>query len=62
MTKSNTRDISRAARVAKTAEICMVSKSYVQKVLRCDRDDDEVEAVFFELQECESLLLQEVKN
>lgn len=60
--KTNTRDSIRAARVKKTAEICMVSKRYVQMVLSCDRSDEEVEAIFFELQERENLLLQEVKK
>ena len=57
-----TRDVRRAATVKDTAEITGLSPSEVQKVLRAERNNDTVVAVFMELTERQNLLLQEVKR
>ncbi|MBN8834604.1 MAG: hypothetical protein ABS68_00080 [Niastella sp. SCN 39-18] len=60
--KHNKRDIRRAATVEETAGLLGISKNYVQKVMRGDRENDEVVAVFMELSERKNYLLEEVKK
>jgi predicted transcriptional regulator len=49
MENNSNRDSVRAARIKRTAEICGVSPSMVQKVLRTDRTNDKVEIVYFSI-------------
>jgi hypothetical protein len=49
MENNSNRDTVRAARIKRTAEICGVSTSHVQKVLRTDRTNEEVELVYFSI-------------
>jgi hypothetical protein len=56
------RDVRRAATILETAEIVGVSQSEVQKVLRTDRNNEKIIAVFMELTERKNALLEEVKN
>lgn len=49
MENNSNRDTVRAARIKRTAEICGVSPSMVQKVLRTDRANDKVEIVYFSI-------------
>ena len=62
MGKNRKRDIIRAARITKTADLVGVSKRAVQLVLNGDRNNETVMTVFMELQEGENKLLQEVKK
>jgi len=56
------RDVRRAAIVVDTAEVVGVSRSEVQKVLRGDRNNDTVIAVYMEIHEGKNRLLEEVKK
>ena len=62
MAKTKTRDAIRAARVIKTAEIVGGTTNYVNKVLACERDSEEVMVVYMSLQEGENKLLESVKK
>lgn len=62
MSKTSTRDVVRAARIKRTAEIVRVSVRYVQLVLNGDRADEEVLSVFMTLDEGENKLVQAVKE
>ena len=62
MEKVNSRDAIRAARVKRTAEICGVSERLVNYVLDCERENEEVIAVFMELSERENLMVKAVKE
>ena len=61
--KSNIkRDTRRAATILDTAEVMGVSPNHVQKILRMDRENDQVVNVFMELTERKNLLIEEVKK
>lgn len=62
MKNNKKRDTRRAANILDTAEITGLSTSQVQKVLRTDRNNDKVVAVFMELSERKNDLLEEVKK
>lgn len=60
--KTRKRDTRRAATILDTAELVGVSQSEVQKVLRGDRENEQVVAVFMEIQEGKNALLNAVKK
>lgn len=60
--KTRKRDTVRAATVLETAGILGISQRQVQKVMAGDSENDKVVAVFMELTERKSALLEEVKQ
>lgn len=61
MEKSKTRDIQKAARVQKVAEITGYSKRQVQRVINGDQENEMIMRTYMEIAEGENLLLQQVK-
>jgi len=62
MEKTYKRDIERAARVKKTAEIVGVSERHVRRVLSGDHDNDEIIATYMELLELEQAAYQTARQ
>lgn len=62
MENISNRDTVRAARIKRTAEIVGVSTRYVRMVLDCERENEDVLAVFMELSEQENLMIESVKK
>ena len=60
------RDIKKAARVARIVEIKGVKKNYVYKVLRDERESEEILGLYMEMiedeKETDNRLMQEVKR
>ncbi|NNV54567.1 hypothetical protein [Limnovirga soli] len=62
MEKVNTRDVEKAAIIKKTARICTVSDSLVQKVIRGDRDNEIVLSTFMILRDIDNSMVEAVKK
>lgn len=62
MDKKRKRDVEHAALVKKTADITGYSTNYVGKVLRMDRENSDVLAVYMELKEGDNALKQAVRK
>lgn len=60
--KTKRRDIIKAARVRKTADLTGVSQRHVQRVIEGSRMNDNVLTVFMKIEEGENQLLEAVKN
>jgi hypothetical protein len=62
MSKTKKRDSEMAFRVKRTAELCGVKTNQVYKVLKGDRNNEEIFTTYMELLERDNALLQEVKK
>lgn len=62
MKKPKKRDAEMAYRVKRTAELCGVDKASVYRILRGDRENEEVFTTYMELLERDNALLDEVKK
>lgn len=66
MIKNRKRDTERAARIKRTAIITGYSQRYIQAVLSGDRENEQVESIYFSLldadRETDNKLLREVKR
>jgi len=62
MTKTYKRDIERAARIKKTAEIVGVSERQVRRVLGCEQVNDEVLDVYLDLVDLDRAAFEAAKE
>ena len=62
MKKPNKRDAENAFRVKRTAELTGLKKDAIYKIIRGDRENEEVFTTYMELLERDNALLAEVKK